>query len=294
MGELRDAATVVLLREGELGFETFLLKRSAKSSFMAHARVYPGGTLDTEDLDPSVREHISGRTVEEVSEVLAEPQDRALGLYLAAIRETFEESGVLLAHRRGEEHLIELPTGSEGESWQAARAALHAHQLALSTLAEREDLVFPLERLAYFAHWITPFIESKRFDTHFFVARMPRSQSASHDAVETTEAEWIRPRDALEKNRVAPNAFYLAPPTLRTLEQLANFDAIDEVFAWCEGRRPPTLLPHFEARDEGMTLLLPGDDLYPSDEARYADCSPVDDAVTRMVLGDDGVWRSIR
>lgn len=296
MSELRDAATVILLRkggEGPDGFETFLLKRSGKSSFMAHARVYPGGTLDDEDRDPAVREQVSGRTAAEASEILNEPEDRALGLYLAAIRETFEESGVLLAKRRGEDELIELPGGEAGTKWVLARKALHNYELAMSTLAEREDLIFPLERLGYFAHWITPYFESKRFDTHFFVARMPGAQAASHDAIETTEAEWIRPAAALEKNLLDPTDFYLAPPTLRTLEQLAAFDSIDAIFAFCEGRRPPTLLPHFETQNEGVTLILPGDDDYPGDDERYAVATPVDDGVSRMVMGEDGVWRSV-
>ncbi len=290
MGELRDAATVVLVREAADGFETFLLKRSGKSSFMAHARVYPGGTLDDADLDPDVWEHVTGRSPAEVARILREPEDRAIGLYLAAIRETFEESGVLLAHQGGEPGLVSL----EDARWEAYRKALHQHELAMSELAEQENLRFPLERLAYFAHWITPFFESKRFDTHFFVARMPAAQRASHDAVETTEAQWMSPAAALDRNAADPTEFYLAPPTLRTLEQLAEFRSVEELFAYCDGRRPPTLLPHFEPSDDGMVLILPGDAAYPVDDERYAVGEPVDDSVTRMLMGEDGVWRSLR
>jgi 8-oxo-dGTP pyrophosphatase MutT (NUDIX family) len=293
MVDLRDAATVILVRETDAteNFETFLLKRSGKSSFMAHARVYPGGTLDDADLDPDVREHVTGRTPANAASVLAEPEDRALGLYLAAIRETFEESGVLLAHRRGKSTLIDF---CDEPRWERYRRELHQHEIALSTVAEREDLTFPLERLAYFAHWITPYFESKRFDTHFFVARMPEAQSATHDAVETTEAQWLTPAAALKRNAADPTSFYLAPPTLRTLEQLADFDSVESLFEFCDGRRPPTILPHFEPSDAGMVLMMPGDDAFPADDERYAMCTEVDDGVTRMIMGEDGVWRSIR
>lgn len=286
-----DAATVIVLREAERGRpEIFMVRRHGKASFMANAYVYPGGRLDPEDCDPQTFAHVEGLTPEAARERLeVDSPNRAVGLYLAAIRESFEEAGVLLARRRGEAERIDL-TGEEAVARRFAgyRQGLASNEQSLSEVAEAESLVFPIDELAYFAHWITPTFEPKRFDTYFFLARMPQNQAPLHDAAETTDSLWITAAEALERSR--EGGFFLAPPTYRTLEQIAAHDSVDAAFEVCAERRPPAILPHFVAGEQTL-LLLPGDPEYPAELAEYAAASPVDDRVTRMTMVE-GAWRS--
>ncbi len=151
---VRDAATLILLRSNPL--EVFMLKRHAKSGFMANAWVYPGGALDEADLDEGLLERCD-LTVEEAAKRLGmEDGRRALGLHLAVIREAFEEAGVLFASRRGDPAVLNV----EGEAFENYRNRLNAKTMTLLDLALQEDLVFPISALSFFAHWITPTLDS--------------------------------------------------------------------------------------------------------------------------------------
>jgi 8-oxo-dGTP pyrophosphatase MutT (NUDIX family) len=184
----RPASTVVLIRPSSSRFEVFLVRRHDNVAFMGGAHVFPGGRVD-----PGDRIEQPERTCDGVAQAAAripdlDPAD-AVAHYIAAIRELFEEAGVLLAH----------PV-------EAARVAEWRHDVAegtldLERLALREGLRFPLDDLVLFAHWVTPDIEIKRFDTRFFVARVPDGQTAAHDDRETTHGEWIDPSVALERGR---------------------------------------------------------------------------------------------
>lgn len=272
-----DAATVLVLRDTDAGPEVFMVRRHQKASFMANAWVYPGGRLDAADTQPGV-----------VSRVLGAPRlgavepTRAIGLYLAAIRETFEEAGILLARRRGEPAWVDLLGDPD---FLAHRVALHAGSTSLSAVADAEDLEFPLDELCYFAHWVTPTFEPRRFDTFFFLARAPQNQEPLHDALETTDSFWIRPTDVLD--RFAAHELFLAPPTQRTLEDLARFACVEEAFAACAGLTPPCIIPHLGQSESGPVLLLPGDPDYPHDDPAYADATPVEPP-TRMPLSFPG------
>jgi len=255
---------------------------------MANAYVYPGGKLDPADTTEDILERVRDLTPPEASETLGVEPERAVGLYLAGIRETFEESGFLLARRPAESGFFDLKSDpSTARRFEEYREKLHDNEMALATLAMREDLVFPLGELAYFAHWITPTFEPRRYDTRFFIVRAPRHQTPLHDARETTDSLWIAPTEAVRRSR--EENFFLAPPTLRTLETLADFDTIDAVFDHCDGRNPPAILPHFETRGEEMVLLLPGDPDFPHGDPTYDQADPVDDDVTRLFLRD-GTW----
>ena len=276
-----DASTVIVLRERD-HLETFMLRRHGKSSFMANAWVYPGGRLDDADTRPEVVDRIVGLSTERAREELGiDSATRAAGLYLAAIRETFEEAGILLARRRGESDWIDL-VAADTETFERYREQLHTYEIALSEVAEAEDLEFPLDELAFFAHWITPTFEPKRFDTYFFVARAPARQEPLHDAKETTDSFWIRPVDALQ--RADDGEMYLAPPTRRTLERLARFDTVDAVFEAVDDWLPPCILPHLVMEEDGPVLLLPGDEDYPQDDPEYALATPVESGPTRIAL----------
>ncbi len=273
---VKDAATIIILREAAEGFEVFMVRRHSKSHFMANRYVYPGGKLDAADCSEVAAGHVEGLTPEQARERLAEEVDpsTALGLFLAGIRETFEEAGILLARRAGEDELIDLTSDDEvAETFNQYRKQLMQGDIALSEVAERENLVFPLDRLGYFAHWITPEIEPRRYDTRFFLAIAPQSQRPLHDKRETTDSVWIRPADAVEDNQAGE--FMLAPPTLRTLQQLCDFDTVEEAFDWALANDPPTILPVMEQRDGKIWLTLPGDE------------------VEEMVAENVGLWRVV-
>ena len=269
-----DAATVIVLRDSDDGPEVFMVRRHGKSSFMANAWVYPGGRVDDADAQPEALSHIIG-----TPQPLGLASDtRQAGFYLAAIRETFEEAGILLARRRDDQDWIDL---EEAPQFAEYRTQLQGYERSLTAIADDEDLVFPVEQLRYFAHWVTPTFEPKRFDTYFFLARAPQRQNALHDAKETTDSFWIQPHDVLR--RFEAGELYLAPPTERTLGRLCGFESVDEIFAAADDFEPPCIIPHLLTTDDSPVLLLPGDPEYPTDDPAYADATPVH-GQTRMRL----------
>lgn len=290
----KDAATVMILREHPDGLQVFMVRRHSGNEFMADRYVYPGGKLDEDDCSPDAAEHVEGMTPSDACERLDEDVDpyRALGLFLAGVRETFEESGLLLARRRDEADFIDLTSDPEVSArFSDYREQLQSGQIALSEVAEREDLVFPMQWLGYFAHWITPFVESKRYDTRFFICLAPVNQAPLHDAHETTESIWLTPEDALERSR--GDDFLLAPPTLRTLQRVSDFESAKQALDFARSHIPPTILPHMEMEGNDVMLYLPGDPAFPADDPRYGEAEPVDSDVTRMRMMAMGKWETV-
>lgn len=289
----RDAATVIVVREAEGGFEIFMVRRHQKSAFMANAYVYPGGKLDEGDCSEEAAGCVVGLDPAGAAARLGDVSSplKAMGLFLAGVRETFEEAGILLASRRGESEAIDLTSDREvAARFKGYRKALQEGAMSLSDLARVEDLVLDLSQVGYFAHWITPFFENRRFDTRFFVAVAPRHQRPLHDAVETTDSPWIRPEVALE--RYGQDDLFLSPPTLRTLEQLAEFASIESLLASAAEVRPPTILPHLCETDGEVCLVFPGNEAFPKADPLYARATPVRDGCTCMVMRD-GRWVSV-
>ncbi|MEZ4458579.1 MAG: NUDIX domain-containing protein [bacterium] len=271
----RDAATVAILRQNKAP-EVLLLRRHGKSTFMANAWVYPGGQVDQADVFCGNDAYVASLPHDLMR--LADSREVAVGLCLAAIRETIEEAGVVLG----------VPPAALGDQLDRVRAELHTHAVTLGKVAQTFDLRFDLEDLAFFAHWITPTFEPKRFDTRFFLAVVPEDQTARHDESETTDSRWMPPAHALD--RAKAGEIMLAPPTIRTLEQLADFDTTDSAIAWAKHHHPPVITPHFCELEGSMTLVLPGDPLYP--ESDYPQATPVRDGITRMRMSGE-FWQSI-
>lgn len=248
--DLRDAATVILLR-GATQTEVYLLKRHQKSGFMAGAHVFPGGKLDPEDVRAAAQ-LLSKEACLACLEALDPTPSRALtpeqagGLYLAAIRETFEEAGVLLAQ------------GATDFDPKALRKELQAGA-PFGELLAQHGLTPDLDALVYWAHWVTPSVEPRRFDTRFFVARMPAGQEASIDAHEAVEARWMAPKAALGAH--AEDQIFLPPPTLRTLEELAELD-FDAVRGRAGAMVMEPILPKLVADSRGFAIVLPWDPEY--------------------------------
>lgn len=266
----RHAATVILLREESRGFSVFMVRRHAKSGFMAGAYVFPGGTLDEEDCTVPRRARVVGRTEREAAATLGEDDGvLALGLFVAATRETFEEAGVLLADGAGALELSE------------ARARLHAGADFASVVNEL-GVALRIDELTPWARWVTPKVERRRYDARFFVARAPADQRAAHDRIEVTAGEWLRPNQALD--RWQRGELGLPPPTLRTLEHLVSLDTVESVLAHAQQEVPRPIEPEFVTTGETVALVLPGDPAHSIAEPRIAGPS-------RFVL-IDGVFRS--
>jgi 8-oxo-dGTP pyrophosphatase MutT (NUDIX family) len=264
---IKDASTVIVLREADGGIETFMLCRHHQSGFMGGAHVFPGGKVDAADCDSRWRERVD-RSAEAIAERLGETDPaRGLGLLVAAVRETFEEAGVLLAQT------------SEGVDLAESRRRL-LEGAPFIELADAIDMKIDAMALAPYARWITPKMESRRFDTRFYIAVVPADQVASHDGSETTSAVWLRPEGALDD--MLAGRIKLAPPTVRTLRWLAEFSDAGSVIDDALSRKPPLVRPRLVTGHDGWFLALPGDPEHPEDD-------PVLPGATRMVL-DNGAW----
>ncbi|HYD57893.1 MAG TPA: MBL fold metallo-hydrolase [Burkholderiales bacterium] len=215
----RPAATIVLLRQGGAGPEVLMLQRTQSAAFLGGAYVFPGGALDARDSDPAVLGRVTGLTEAQANARLGVPSG-ALAYYIAAVRECFEEAGVLLATTSQGGHLAK----DRVEGLMRFRAAPFNEFLAA------EDLYVPGGSLAYFGHWITAPGRTRRFDTRFFVALAPEGQEGSHDATETVHSMWVRPQDALD--RAGRKEIELVHATQQTLKELARFMTCEEAFAY--------------------------------------------------------------
>ncbi|WP_219471183.1 NUDIX hydrolase [Nonomuraea rhizosphaerae] len=216
----RDAATVVILREGP---EVYLLRRKSTMAFAAGAYVFPGGSVDPRDTDQAVA--WAGPSPAEWGEVFAAEERVARGLVCAAVRETFEESGVLLAGP-GPDSVVADTTGDD---WEADRLALIDRSLAFADFLAKRGLVLRSDLLKPWAHWITPEVEQRRFDTRFFVAVLPEGQRTRDVGGEADQVAWERPADAVELAR--EGKIFLMPPTHHTLNELAACDSVEAVLA---------------------------------------------------------------
>lgn len=249
---IRDAATVVLLRDRDGGPEAYLLRRHLGMAFAAGMTVFPGGGVDARD-SALADAHWCGPTASWFAERLRCDVPLARALVCAAARETFEESGVLLAGP-DESSVVD---DTSGDDWEADRVALIARELAFHELLERRALILRADLLRPWAHWITPEFETKRFDTRFFVAALPPGQRTRDVGGEADQVQWASPADALAAVDRGETA--MLPPTATTLHELAEFPTVAEVIAAADGRTITTFLPKAVLVDGEVRLLL-GDD----------------------------------
>ena len=221
---VRDAATVVLLRDTDLGPEAYLLRRVRGMAFAAGMTVFPGGAVDPRDADTVVG--WVGPPAADWAGPFDADEPLARALVCAAVRETFEESGVLLA---GPSADGVCATG--GADWEADRSALEAREFSLAELLHRRGLVLRADLLRPWAHWITPPNEGarRRYDTRFLVAALPSDQQTRDVSTEADFVEWVRPADALAQYRAGERP--MMPPTIVTLEEIASYGTVADVLA---------------------------------------------------------------
>jgi 8-oxo-dGTP pyrophosphatase MutT (NUDIX family) len=253
-----DASTVILVREGvPTGepWQTFMVRRHIESDFAADVFVFPGGKVDMEDRDPELLALIDGHPIEsERGPGLAEWKS----LRMAAIRELFEEAGVLLARDRSD-RVVDL-MGEQADRFDRYRRMLQAGAVTMVEMAREEGLRYIGDALHPFSRWITPTPFSRRFDTRFFVALAPPRQMPIHDRAETTASVWIDPEEALAQYE--EGTFPLVFATEQHLERMSEFRSIDEMIAATQTADLTPVMPKVIERDGEQGFLLPGDEGY--------------------------------
>ncbi len=262
MSDVRLAATVILVRAP---VEVYLTRRSARSAFAPDAFVFPGGTIERQDSSPEAQARTVGLDTTRlqaefratISPALAssEPvieETGARALMVAALRELFEEAGVLLACD---------PTGTpittQGVDWEqvsAARVAIRQGELSFADFLRGYDWFADARTLTLFSHWITPATEPRRYNTHFFFAVAPTNQAARADAHETHDGIWIAPAQALELNR--SGALHLVYPTIKHLERLSSFESVGAALRYARSKPVLTITPATDVDDFAIPPAL--------------------------------------
>jgi 8-oxo-dGTP pyrophosphatase MutT (NUDIX family) len=237
----RPAATILLLRDRPAGLEVFMVVRNHAIDFAGGALVFPGGRVEESD-----------------QELADRPQDcpnpeslstDALAFRIAAIRETFEECGVLLARPHGSQDLIDAATLKRLEDQH--RAALNAGSIGFDAVLGSEGLLPAPDLLVHFAHWITPAHQPKRYDTHFFLAEAPEAHLAVHDGQEAVESIWITPAQALADTTTGKLVF----ATAKNLEKLGRSRTVDEAMSAARAAKVVTVQPKGTKLEGGKRLL---------------------------------------
>ena len=256
---LRPASTVVVLKDSAAGLQVLLVRRHQKAAFMAGAHVFPGGVVEAGDHDVVAAGLCDNGGVTAPAGMSIK---EAFAFRVAAIRELFEEAGIFLARDSGDRFLALKDDGAR-QRLAEARHQLHAGDLAFHALLEREQLRLATEVVLPFAHWVTPPIDVRRFDTRFFVAPLPAGQEPVHDARETTESVWMTPADALAAS--TDGTISLPPPTWITLRELEGCPTVSAAMAWARQRRVPRREPRVVEEDGVRMTLMPGDPLFPDE-----------------------------
>jgi 8-oxo-dGTP pyrophosphatase MutT (NUDIX family) len=246
----RDAATVIALRDGDgdgdgaagASVEVFCVERNQKSKFLGGAIVFPGGRVEDADRD------------EAWAELCNDPAHPLRAFAIAGCRETMEEAALLFAD-----------TELEDADVVALRSKI-AEPLALQTFLRERGVRLDVRALVPLARWVTPKVEGRRFDARFFVARAPRGQSGAHDMNETMASFWDTPAHVLE--RFDKSEIQLAPPTHRTLMQLATCKSTGDALAMARAASLEPICPELVQQDESLALVLPGDRQHSVREAR--------------------------
>jgi 8-oxo-dGTP pyrophosphatase MutT (NUDIX family) len=247
-GPVRDAATVVLLRDGEGGLEAYLLRRVPTMAFAAGMHVFPGGVVDPRDADDVPW---SGPSPADWARTFSADERLTRALVCAAVRETFEESGVLLA---GPDPGT-VVADTTGAAWEDERLALVDRRTALSDLLTRRRLLLRADLLRPWAHWITPVSEPRRYDTRFLVAALPPGQRTRDVGGEADRVLWVRPVDAVDAFDRGEKA--MLPPTLQTLRELAGHATVDDVLEAAAGRVITPILPEMAGGGATERAVLP-------------------------------------
>lgn len=250
----KPAATVMLVRDATPGVEVFVLRRTSGAAFAAGMFVFPGGRVDDADGGVAIEPYVDGMNDATASAALG-LEHGGLAFWVAAIRESFEESGVLLAR---------TCAGGPPPPIDTEREAVHRGELSMIELCRRHDLVLDAGALRYVAHWVTPVGETpRRFDTRFFLAVAPAGQEGVHDDFETVDSRWVRPSAALRD--VERGELMMMPPTIANLQFVEDCATADEAIAKADASgAPPRIQPKIRrgAAGEFVGFAMPNDPDY--------------------------------
>src|SRR4051795_1153052 len=243
----RPASTILLLRDGKSRgeIEVFMMVRHYEIDFNSGALVFPGGSVDKGD-----NEIIANPALYSGGEALDAAE---LSFRIAAIRETFEESGILLARPRGSKALVDAKRAGEIEA--ASRTALCESKTTFLKILTDNGILLALDELVPYAHWITPEGLPKRFDTWFFLAAAPPEQAGAHDGKESTDSIWVSPRDALQGGETG--RFKLPFPTTRNLIKLGKQASVAAALEDSRGRPVVAVMPVMTKLNGGRQLRIP-------------------------------------
>ncbi|MFF4059198.1 NUDIX hydrolase [Streptomyces sp. NPDC001668] len=248
----RRAATVMLLKDGSAGTVVHMLRRRSSMAFAGGAYAYPGGGVDPRDDEHHI--HWAGPTRAWWAARLGVDETTAQAIVCAAVRETYEEAGVLLAGPTAES-VVGDTTGAE---WETDRAALVARDLSFAEFLARRGLVLRSDLLGAWTRWITPEFEPRRYDTWFFVAALPEGQRTRNASTEADRTVWIRPQDAADG--YDKGELLMMPPTIATLRQIAAYGTAADALAAAPGRDLTPVLAQARLVDGEIVLSWPGHD----------------------------------
>lgn len=259
----RLSATIVVVRDGHAGIEVLLSRRAESADHTSGAWVFPGGILDA--TDRAAHAACVGLDDAQASAQLGLDHG-GLDFWVAAIRECFEESGLLFGYR-DDGRFVDLD-GTDEPRWAAWRGALHRREQTIAALCEAENVRLAADRLVYLSHWLTPLGRAKRYDTRFFVAAAPGTQTALFDGTEMVEQLWIAPADALART----TSLKLLTPTQKSLETVARFSDVASLMRWAAAPRAVALtMPRVATGAQGLRPVLP-------DEPAWAELGRIDPA----------------
>jgi 8-oxo-dGTP pyrophosphatase MutT (NUDIX family) len=249
--EPRNAATVVLMRPGTTGSgpELYLLRRQTSMAFAGGMCVFPGGGVDPRDFDHAVA--WAGPQPDVWADQLGTDEATARALVCAAVRETFEESGVLLAGSSADTVVAD----TTGEDWETDRAALEARELAFTDFLDRRGLVLRTDLLGVWAAWLTPVFEPRRYRTWFFVADLPEGQRTRDVSTESSSVTWLPAMGAVRE--VEEERLFMLPPTYLTCLELGQYGEPGAVLEAAHGRRVEMFMPEVEETPDGGVLTIP-------------------------------------
>jgi 8-oxo-dGTP pyrophosphatase MutT (NUDIX family) len=253
---VRDASTVMLLRDGPEGIEVCMMQRNLNSDFVGGAYVFPGGAVDPQDGERATLEVCAGRDDASASRLVGAATG-GLAFWVAAIRESFEEAGILLA-RHVDGTPLSFADPVVASRFEGHRAEVDHGRRSLADVAREEHLALDVGELQYFARWITPLGAHRRYDTRFFVAAAPDGQVALHDDRELISTHWLTPTEALRRHD--DGELVMIFPTIRSLVGLQRFSRAADVLAHARTLADvPAVLPTVTESGAGTRIVLPGD-----------------------------------
>jgi 8-oxo-dGTP pyrophosphatase MutT (NUDIX family) len=251
--EPRPSASVILVRPAAQCVEAFMVRRHARSPVAPSAYVFPGGTVRSDDLqfEPEPDRESLARTLSERADTPVEPA-QAAALYVSALRELFEEAGVLLVRdAAGSVLSVDDADTALQERLESTRLGLQAREMSFADVLAEGDWHPAFDLLVPFSHWVTPRVLAARFDTRFFVAEMPLRQAALHDTIETSEGVWLSPQRALG------DEYHTVYATTQHLRRLSTYCSVADLLAFAREKPIRRISPEVVEGKSGLRVLMP-------------------------------------